>query len=62
MMTQMKVFGLLIIVGLFGVAPVVVFESVVMPQIINMYETYANFDQVTEDVAAGEQISTYSLR
>lgn len=62
MISQMKVFALLVIVSLLGVAPVVAFESIVMPQISDMHETYASFDEIAEDVAAGDQINAQSLR
>lgn len=56
MMCQMKVFGIGLFVLFLGVVPIVALHTVVMPQIMGLRDTYAGFEQMTDDVVAGKQV------
>lgn len=53
---QMKMVVLIFFIGTLGFLPVYILDSVVMPQLLSLKQSYENFDTVQETVQKGNDL------
>lgn len=53
----MRLLFLAVFVVVTAFTPVYVFDSMVMPELLSMKESYSNFDKTAEEIAAGKPLA-----
>lgn len=53
----MRVLFLAVFVGVMAFTPVYLLDSMVMPELLSMKESYSNFDKTAEEIAASRPVA-----